>query len=171
MLVILAATIAILAIAITSVGAWRESLVKYVLNIKEEYSDIKTNNTWINKKAKDCWVEDIYFGYLPNDNEFKSKKVLSTKTIVYFENSGHLFITYEMDNSTIVYPQVNTESGEIREVIINGKDMVYCENGQYKFLTWNENNKTNILSTNDSKEILLKIVENINISNSESQSK
>ena len=167
-LILAAATIAILAIAISSVGAWRESFVKYVLNIQEDYSDVKTNNKNTIREGKDCWVDDVYFGYIPSDYDFKTKKVLAKKTIITLDNNKKSFIILEMIDTQSI-PKIDTESGKIEEIVVNEKDMVYSENEENKFLTWQENNKVNVLNTTDSKEVLLEIAKNIKFSTDKSQ--
>ena len=167
LLIIAAATILISAIAITSVGAWRESFVKYILNIQEEYSEVKNNNVNVLREGKDFRADTVYFGYIPSEYEFASYKELSQKEMITFLNEPR-FIILEIENN-VVLGETNTESGEIEEIVINGKDMVYFERDDLKLLNWFEKGKINLLSTNDSKEVLLKVAENIKFVEDESQ--
>ncbi|MBQ9314582.1 MAG: DUF4367 domain-containing protein [Clostridia bacterium] len=169
-LIIAAVMMLLSALAITSVGAWRENFIKYILNVQDEYSAVKSNNTNIIREGKDFRADSVYFGYLPVDYELKTHKKFSKKEIITFENNEQNFIIFEAESkSNISIREINTESGEIEEIIVNGKDMVYCENSSHKIITWNENGKINDLYTNGSKEMLLKVLENIKFVEEKSQ--
>lgn len=165
--VIAAAAVLILALMISSVGAWRESFVKYFLKEKEEYSDINSYNK-NSRGGKDFWADDVYFGYLPEGYELVYEKKMSSKTMINFEKGGEFYIIFDSSKSSFI-PRINTESGEVQDIVINNKDMVYSENDMYKVLSWNENNRTNVLSANESKEVLIKIAENIKFIDEKSQ--
>lgn len=156
-------TVLMLAAAISSVSAWRESFVKYFLGQKEEYSDLKVVNKNLNRDGKDFWTEDgIYFGYIPDGYELKTHKEIKERTFFGFESEKDLFINFEINSGRVLH-KFNTESGDIEEIIIANKDMIYSENDTSKILTWNENNNVYALSTNDSKNVLVKVVENVKL--------
>ena len=159
LLLVAVITVLILAIAISSVSAWRESFVKYFLSQKEEYSDLNVINKNLNRNGKDFWVDNIHFGYIPEGYELEEHRISKKKTIIWFKNNEYtISLEIESDN---LNPNINTENSTVDEVQIADKDAVYCENGLFKYLTWNENSKSYILCTNDSKDILIKIAQKI----------
>lgn len=153
-------TVLMLAAAISSVGAWRESFVKYFLNQKDEYSDLKVVNGNLNRDGKDFRVGSVYFGYIPEGYELNQHKILKDKTNIGFKTNNDLFINFEIEDGEFIH-KINTESGDVEEMIINNKDIVYFENDNWRSLIWSENNNTYVLGTNEPKDILIKIAENI----------
>lgn len=161
--VIVAAAVLVFAFAIGGVSAWRESFVNCFFDKKDEYSDVKGSG-----KSKEYYVDNIYFKYIPSEYEVKNKEIEGNIKMITFENKNHNYISIDIQKD-VYYPQINTESGDIEELIINDKDMVYFERGDFKFLSWREKDCVYTLETNDIKRLLLKIAENIEILDDMSQ--
>jgi len=163
--VLLVAAVLVLAFGlfISTSGAFRESFVKLFLDQKEEYSDVKNNKTYY-----EFYSENIFFGYIPIAYEIESEKKLTNQTMLSFENEYDNYILLYLRNKNFV-PELNTEDGEIQEVVIAGKDMVYSESEEVKMLAWKEQEYLFTLYTNDSQEVLYKVAEHIKIVDNTSQ--
>lgn len=154
--VIAAAAVLISGLMISSVGAWRESFVKYFLDIKKEYSDVDERH-----RDTSILIDNVHFGYVPDGFLFEKKDINDSSTYMYFKLEEKYFIL--QINESKWNNRVNTESGEFTDFVINEKDMVYSENDGVKMLNWKENKIRYLLYTNESKETLLKIAEGIKI--------
>ncbi len=153
----LAATITVvLALCITTVGAWKGDLLNFYIKNNGEYSDVLSG-----KADRSLTVENVYFGYVPEGYEFEEVDVTSQKTVILFSSKQESTYFYlEMERETYK-EKINTESGEISELLLNNQDMIYSERKDLKFVTWFENNTQNTAYTNGAKSMLIKIVENI----------
>lgn len=152
--VIIAATMVLLGLTITSVSAWRESFSKYFLDKKEKYSDVKDF-----KPGSELYIDNIYFGYIPDGFKFVEKNHDLTSDVLCFCHSEKYFILKIQKDTWS--NQINTESGETCDLIIDGKEMVYYENNSYRSLSWRENGYIYILDANCDRKILEEIATNI----------
>lgn len=156
MIALIAAIVAILALGITTVGAWKGSLINMYLKDKGEYSDLANGIA-----ERSVTIQDVYFGYVPEGYEFESLKTEPIRTYILFiskKDAKYFYLEIERD---IYSEKINTESGDLEDIVINDKDMIYDEQEDFKFITWNENNAQNTLYTNESKEELIKITKKI----------
>lgn len=156
MMSLIAATVAILALGITTVGAWKGSLISLYLKDKGEYSDL-TNGV----AEKSLIIENVRFGYIPTDYEYTETRDTKKKLSLLFnhkEEDKYFCLEIERNMYNI---KINTESGELGEDVVNDKDMIYSEKDGLNIITWFENNSQNTLCTNDSKKELIKIAEKI----------
>lgn len=157
-IVLLAATVSIFAFMITCVGAMREGgLAKYFFDDKTEYSEVRKIRD-IDNMLK---VDNVYFGYVPSGFKYEVANNSSTSEVIYLEN-GDNYIVLKMKKDKW-NNKINTESGEIEDLIINNKDMTYWENENEKFISWQENGYTFVLTTNCNKSILLDIAKEIKL--------
>ena len=152
---LIAALIATFVCAIGCVGAFRESFVKYYLNIKEECSEVKKIT-----KLNEYEIDNIHFGYMPSEYKISTKKMSSDSKMILFLNDNNKYIELEIQNKDYG-KEVNTEDATIEELVINEKDMIYSERNDRKILTWRENDRVLVLSTDDTKELLLKLAEKL----------
>lgn len=152
-----AATVTVLALGITTVGAWKGNLLGSYLKNNGEYSDL------LNGKAeRSLTVENVYFGYVPDGYEFDGVKETESSKYITFRKNSELDIYFYIKIKNEVYKdKVNTESGELEELVVANKDMIYGVRDDFKFLTWFENNAQNTLYTNASKSELIKIAEKL----------
>lgn len=155
--VLVAAAVMLFAMLLGSVGAFRDSFVKYFLNVKEEYSEIKGTS----ERASELLIDNIYFGYIPEGYVMQNKKKINEFSLLIFSND-ELYLNVEYADAEYA-AKTNTENGNPEEIIINNKDMIYSDNGTEKMISWREKGRIFVLHTNDTKEILVKIVENMEI--------
>lgn len=156
MIALIAATVAILALGITTVGAWKGSLINLYLKDKGEYSDLANG-----RAERSMTVGNIYFGYIPENYEVAQDKVEPIRTYILFKSKvNDNYFSLEIEEGTYK-GKMNTESGEIGENVIADKDMIYSQNDELNIITWYENGNQNTLYTNDSKKELIKIAEKI----------
>lgn len=153
--ILLVAAVIGIVLAIGCVGAFRESFVKYYLDIKEECSGVKKNDSY------EFNIDNIYFGYMPSEYEVVNRKEEKDLKKIGFENNTNgTYITLDIINKEYG-KEINTEDAKIEDVVINEKDMVYSERDDMKILTWKENGKVFVLQTNETKDFLLKVAKNI----------
>lgn len=152
MIALAAATVAMLALGITTVGAWKGSLINLYLKDKGEYSDL------VNGKAERSVVlENVYFGYVPADYEYTETKDTEERLFILFNHKVEDKYFYLEIERNLYSAKINTESGELGENVVNDKDVIYSEKDGLNIITWFENNAQNTLYTNDSKKELIKI--------------
>lgn len=151
-----AATVAVLALGISTVGAWKGNMLSSYLKNNGEYSDLLNG-----KPERSLTVENVYFGYVPEGYEFESIKNSDKITYINFnsvDNCEYFCLEIEFN---ACHEKFNTESGEIAEIVIADKDMIYGELENFKFITWFENNAQNTLYSNSTEKELIKIAEKI----------
>lgn len=151
-----AATVAVLALGISTVGAWKGNMLSSYLKNNGEYSDLLSG-----KPERSLTVENVYFGYVPEGYEFEGVKNANKITYIVFKSSTddiHFYL--EMDENTYK-EKINTESGDVEEVVVANKDMIYGEREDFNFFTWFENNAQNTLYSNLTEKELTKIAEKI----------
>lgn len=152
MIALAAATVAMLALGITTVGAWKGSLINLYLKDKGEYSD------FVNGKAERSVVlENVYFGYIPADYEYTRTENNQRRLFILFNHKTEDKYFYLEIERNLYSAKINTESGELGENVVNDKDVIYSEKDGLNIITWFENNAQNTLYTNDSKKELIKI--------------
>lgn len=151
-----AATVVVLALGITTVGAWKGSLLNSYVKDNGEYSEL------LNGKAeRDFTVENVYFGYVPEKYEFVNvKDGLKRKYINFKSTDGETYFNLEI-NKDLYKEKVDSESGEVAEMVINDKDMIVFEKDGLNIIAWYENDSQNTLYTNADVEMLIKIAEKI----------
>lgn len=155
--IILAAALILALGLVTTSSGWRESFMKYFLDMKDEYSDVKN----VNPNGNSMIIENIYFGYIPEGFKYEVLDDTSSFNFIEFINEDKYFILKIIKNKWS--GQVNTEGKKIEDIVINNKDMIYYENDNEKCISWQEDKKTCVLTTNLEKEILLEIAEKIKI--------
>lgn len=156
MVALAAATVVVLALGISTVGAWKGNMLGSYLKNNGEYSDLLNG-----MPERSLTVENVYFGYVPEGYEFEPTKNGNKMAYIRFgttDNEQYFCLEIEFD---MCNERLNTEDSEIEELVINDKDMIYSENDSLKFLIWFENNNTNTLYANISKEEFIKIAEKI----------
>ncbi len=143
------------------VGAFRDSIINCFLSIKDEYSKIIYNKI---DEDKTCLVDNIYFGYIPQEFRFANSIKLKDKELIFFYSieEPECYISFEINTKGWEH-SMNSESGEFTEYIEGDKDMIYSENDSVKLLYWQENNFFQILSTNGNKEDMLEMAKKIEI--------
>lgn len=163
--VIAAAMVLVLGVAISSVGAWRESFVSLFLHDKGEYSDVREKNM-----HNEFIVDNILFGYIPNGYELSNTKKTDFETIYIFEQSQdeENYFIVEIQNVSLSSQQTNTENSITKDIVIQGKDMVYIENDLVRVITWYDANQIYSIQTNESENVLKKVVENMQFLENES---
>lgn len=150
---VIAATMVVLGLTITSVSAWRESFSNYFLDKKEKYSDVKDF-----KQDNAMYIDNIYFGYIPNGFEYKETPGTKTMDVVSFVCNDEYFTLKKQDGWN---SKINTESGDVIDLIINEKEMVYYEQNNIKYISWKEADIKYLLYSNCDKSTMEKIIENI----------
>lgn len=156
--VIIAATMVLLGLTITSVSAWRESFSKYFLDKKEKYSDVKDF-----KPGSEVCIDNVYFGYIPEGFKYTENIKTQRSSIISFLNEDKYFVLeihYDKWNK-----KVNTESGEVSDIVINEKEMVYFEDESLttRSISWKDDNITYFMYSNCGRETIEEIVEGIEI--------
>lgn len=153
-----AATVAVLALGISTVGAWKGNMLSSYLKNNGEYSDLLNG-----KPERSLTVENVYFGYVPEGYEFEGVRYGVEATYIRFvTNDEERYFYLEVDTDAY-REKVNTESGDIKELVVNNKDMIYSESEDLKILTWFENNAQNTLYSNLTEKELIKIAEKIEL--------
>lgn len=156
MVALAAATVLVLALGISTVGAWKGNMLGSYLKNNGEYSDLLNG-----MPERSLTVENVYFGYVPEGYEFECIKDGTKATYVKFvTNDEEKYFYLEVDTNAY-REKVNTESGNIEELVVNNKDMIYSESDGLKILTWFENNAQNALYSNLTEKELIKIAEKI----------
>lgn len=156
MVALVAATMTVLVLGITTVGAWKGSLVGTYLKDNGEYSDFI-----VGKPEKGLILKNVYFGYIPDEYEYTETKDTKQRLFFLFNHKTEDKYFYFIIEPDMYNGKMNTESGDVGEEFINDKDMIYSERDDLNIITWFENNTQNTLCTNDSKKELIKIAEKI----------
>lgn len=142
-----------------SVGAWKESLVNYVLKIQDKYG----------KTMSECntnfyYYDNLYFGYLPEGYEFEKEMNFKTERSIFFSNlkTKKYIVLSEGNNLSAI--KINTEECTVLEEIkIDNKDAIYAETEYEKIIYWEEESGAYTVYSNTGKSDLIKVVEKLEI--------
>ena len=152
--VISVAVILVSGLTINLAGALHDGLIKYFVSKDSEYSTIGNKHV-----DSDFLVDNIYFGYIPEGLKFNEICSFNNlKHISFFDDDKYFILESQKAEWS---EKINTESGDITEILINEKNMFYSEREDLRILTWYENNCIQSVSSNLNEEILFKIVKNI----------
>ena len=145
----------LLALALT-VGAFREKIIDFTLDIANKNSEIQF------EKEEEIFFEktNMNINYIPE--EFEEEKRYTSDGYVYAKYSyGNLWFTVEKeivpDNMTI-----DTENAEITEIKINGSKAVISSKENLTIIVWSKGDYAYTVTGNIEKEELIDISKNIN---------
>ncbi|WMJ76527.1 MULTISPECIES: DUF4367 domain-containing protein [unclassified Sedimentibacter] len=155
--VIFIAVIAISAITISSVSAWRVRFMNFILERTQYDTNIKfTDGT---SKADNYKFGEIKLEYVPEG--FKLEKSESQKNHLYFafrkDDEFFNFRTRDVRSSL----SIDTEGANVKELTINGREALYSENDNIRILVWNYDEMAYILTGSISESELVKIAKSV----------
>lgn len=154
--VIFIAVIAISAITISSVSAWRVRFMNFILERTQYDTNIKFTDDA--SKAENYKFGEIKLEYVPEG--FKLEKYDTMKNHIYlvFRKDKEYFNFSTMDIGGSL--SIDTEDAVVTEFTINGRKALYSKNDNIRILVWNDDKTAYILTGNISESEFLKIAEN-----------
>lgn len=142
---------------VVGVEAIRKKVINYIFDRDHSSAEIYFNlpedtNTYEGSFAN--------LTYIPADFEYKHGFSTSESERWYFENAEGLWFDVYIPPTGGSYT-VDTENGEINEIVINGNDAVFIKNPDYNILIWTDGKRHFQVIGNISKDEIIKISENI----------
>ncbi len=155
--VIFIAVIAISAITISSVSAWRVRFMNFILERTQYDTNIKFTDDA--SKAENYKFGEIKLEYVPEGFKLEKNETLEEYLNLTFKNGQEFFKFHTRDIKGSL--SIDTEDANVKELTINGREAIYSENSSNRILVWNDGEMAYILTGNISESEFVKIAENI----------
>lgn len=151
----------VLAVSTFSVEAWRLKFFDYVLNIQEEYTEIKFNKTDEYVERKDNELVIYKPEYIPKGYEITDEETLHSMYIAEYKNAEDKYLIFHQYTLEGTGMQIDTEGTTLEDITINGSEGYFYHNKGYNNILWNDGYYGFMISGEISKEDIFKIAESV----------
>lgn len=145
-------------ILLFSVEAFRVKAINFIMEIKKEYTEIRTKSPGEDAALKEIYLPD----YIPEGFEISKTEVFSASKIIHYSNDKGQVIAFAQYNNENASLRIDTEEAKVEKIVINGSEGLLVEKEQLITILWHNDNFSFYLKSKTDKDLLIKIAESIN---------
>jgi len=153
--------VAVLAIAYTSVEAFRVQVLNLLLTVEKEYTSLRLGNGESNGSMIAGFGDTYAPSYIPEGYRFDSiVKMEDLKVIEYINDEENLISFYECNSSMVI--NVDTEDAQILKTIkINGSEGIFVLKNEIATVSWAYDNKIFVIIAQINEDEIMQIAKNV----------